>query len=79
MNTRDAPHTYFGVGLAYSKMVFSTTAVGSPSFSQSSSSAAVAGLPSQGSTVTSSVMFDFGSSVIGLWVVCYLFFLRFRN
>lgn len=37
--------------------------VGSPSFSQSSSSAAVGGFPSQGSSVTSSVIFGLVSLV----------------
>lgn len=81
VNTRGAPHPYIVVGFAFSKIVFSTTVVGSPSFSQSSSSAAVAGLPSLGSTVTSSVMFGLVSSVLCRTVGCcsrWLWARRFR-
>lgn len=46
------------VGLAVSKIVFSPSAVGSPSFSLFSSSAAVAVFPYQATLVPSSVMLD---------------------
>lgn len=73
VKTRDAPLTYFDVGFAFSKMVDPTTAAESPSFSQSSSSAVVAGSPLQGSSVTSSVMFDLVFSVVVLVILRYYF------